>query len=620
MNKPDYIRVRESLASTYLYTVSTLGFIIFIFSLLSFAIPFDLSIFLLLIIFIGITEYSPVPIWKGTSALSFPLLYTMDFLFGIHTAIVSYGLVVFLVNLVHRRPTRLVIFTPAQLIISLALAKVLTDGWLSLIFLDTGTETLTYRLITVLIFTLLYYVINNIIVDLLLMIRPQSYTWHHWRLKSIPEAMVTFLSILYGSFMFLLGNQNRGDIDVFSYLFFFSPLVAISLLSSTFVRIQKEKNRLKSLFSVTTALNQVLPSGELNQVNTILREFLETQAYILLMKSNGDWSVLIKDGRVDASIPLSEEHKKEFDSLMKTVTYMHRKPGESPGDRMFEDVIRSLVYSPLIVENELVGMFIVGKSRTNSFSSEDVQSLATVANQLAGLVKTRLLISEREKRVVLEERNRIAREIHDGIAQSLAGAVFILQSAQRKSVDGSEEMRHLIEETIRRLRVSLKEVRQSIYALRPYPTEKLGLNQAIAEKMESLKKDYGIGRKLEVRGRPQELSMMVEKVIYDTFQESLQNIVKHADASHVDILLSYQRDFILLKIKDDGIGFSLFEAMIKAKNEPHYGILNMNEQAEKLGASLQIDSSTGKGTEIVLMIPNLEDQEGMEDDTRHASR
>ena len=70
---------------------------------------------------------------------------------------------------------------------------------------------------------------------------------------------------------------------------------------------------------------------------------------------------------------------------------------------------------------------------------------------------------------------------------------------------------------------------------------------------------------------------------------------------------------MLLKVKDNGVGFSLFESMIKTKHEPHYGILHMNEQAEQLGATLQIDSSVGKGTEITLFIPDSETREEYHD-------
>lgn len=620
MRQADYIRRREQFANYYLYLIATLGLLAVLVSFLFIQIPSDPYTFLLLVIFIGITEYAPVPIWKGFSALSFPLVYTMNLMFGTATTIVSYGLLMALVNFLRHRPVRLIVFTPAQLVISLLLAGWITMKWNSMLLSRFDPSLLVRELSTLLVFTLAYYVINNLIVDLLLLIRPQSYTWQHWRLKSIPEAMVAGLSFLYGALMFVLGSQNRGEIDVFSFLFFFSPLVAISLISSTVLRIQKEKNRLKSLFSITTQLNQVLPSGKLDQLRPVFRDFLETQAFALWMKANGEWTLLVRDGRVHANVSVSPELQTEFESITQTAAYMNRKTEFVPGEYLFDNVIRSLVYAPLIVEHEMIGMLVAGRSRTTSFTQEDIQSVATLANQLASLLKTRMLISEQKKRLILEERNRIAREIHDGIAQTLAGAVFKLESAQRKYLDKPEELKNVMENSVHQLRMSLREVRQSIYALRPNPTEQLGLKRAITEKIESLKQEHGLAITFQERGTSQELHSTVEKVIFDTLQESLQNIVKHAQASKVEVLISYQSEHVLLKVKDDGIGFTLFDAMIKAQREPHYGILHMNEQAERLRATLQIDSMPGKGTEIILLIPNIEAGGGFVHDTHDVGR
>lgn len=181
-----------------------------------------------------------------------------------------------------------------------------------------------------------------------------------------------------------------------------------------------------------------------------------------------------------------------------------------------------------------------------------------------------------------------------------------MESAQKKYADRPKDMQQVVDTSIKKLRKSLSEVRYSIYALKPYPTQRLGLKQAIINKVQSLKQEYGLAITYHERGRSRKLSFTKERVIFDTLQESLQNIIKHAKADKVDILLSYQREHVLLKVKDNGIGFSLFESMIKAKHEPHYGILHMNEQAEQLGAALQIDSSAGKGTEITLLIPDSE--------------
>lgn len=123
----------------------------------------------------------------------------------------------------------------------------------------------------------------------------------------------------------------------------------------------------------------------------------------------------------------------------------------------------------------------------------------------------------------------------------------------------------------------------------------------------------------EQRGKLETIDSMVEKILFDTFQESIRNIVKHADATNVDILLSYQKEHLLLRIKDNGKGFSLLEAMMKAQKEPHFGILQMNDAAERIGASLQIDSKPGQGTELSMIVPKLGMKGGHENDQAYVS-
>ena len=108
-------------------------------------------------------------------------------------------------------------------------------------------------------------------------------------------------------------------------------------------------------------------------------------------------------------------------------------------------------------------------------------------------------------------------------------------------------------------------------------------------------------------------------MLFDTCSESLQNCIKHTNATNIDILLSFQTEHILLKVKDNGKGFSLFQAMIKAQNQPHFGILQMNDASDKINASLQIDSKEGSGTEITLTVPKMGLEGGFIDDQAHVS-
>ncbi|RSK50687.1 GAF domain-containing sensor histidine kinase [Bacillus canaveralius] len=610
---------RESYSKLFLSAISLLGWVTVFCQLFYFDRPTDLVPMLLLIVFLFISEYYPMPVWRGFTAITFPLVYVLYLLYGLPYTLVIYAVVVLLVNILQRRPLRIIFFNPAQLVVSLFLAEQLWS-FLS-VFLPSGIESNTLLgIIEYCTLLILFFIINNTIVDFVLMIRPQPYPLKDWNQKMVTELISITLSLAYGLLLYLLGSQNRGEIDFFSYFFFFSPLVGIALLSSTIVRLKKEKRRMKALFSITTELNQHLPAKEwLLTLKNSFNDFINVEASLLWIKENGVWKREIEDGRVNGNLELSPEMIVGFEEIKKPLIYANRKKQAGIADSFFDRDIKALMYSPLVVENETVGMFIVGKSRTKSFEDDDVQSIATLSNQLAVIMKTRMLFSEKEKRIVLEERNRIARDIHDGLAQTLAGAVMKLETAEKKFDKNPDETKRLITASVMRLRQSLKEVRESIYALRPYPTERVGLVTAITRKIAAVQQEHGQNIQFEIRGKELELSPMVEKVLFDTFQESLQNSIKHARASGIEILLSYQTEHILLKIEDDGNGFSLFQAMLKARNQPHFGILHMNDAADKINASLQIDSKEGEGTEVTLIVPKMGFEGGDSVDKAHAS-
>jgi signal transduction histidine kinase len=600
---------REAAASKFVSAIILAGFIIWIYSAFSITKYPDLLIFSTLLLFLFITEYFPIPIWKGLSALSFPLIYTIELLYGWGLTVVVFGGMVCLVHALNKRPLRIVLFNPAQLLLSFFGAVHAAE--FILLFLEAGLSAFWYAEVRMVLIAGMYYIFNNLIVDTVLLIRPQTYPLKIWKTKTLSESLVTLFSIAYITLMFLLGSQNRGVVDVFSYIFFFSPLVAIALISSFIARLHQERNRLKALYKISTTFNAHLPSKDwLQQAELPFLEFLGTDAVLLFLNDGHSWKKAYENGVMS----VEKEICTDFIDLLESNPSMHlfnKKDGNNAwGFSFFPDSIKSVMLAPLMAEEEITGVLITGRTRSHSFSAVDTQSMATLVNQLAVAWKTKLLISEREKRVLLEERNRIAREIHDGIAQTLAGSVMQLETAQRVITMKPERTKQLVAVSTEKLRGSLKELRESIYALRPYPTERIGLHQAIKAKIRAVKEEgHLIQIHFQERGTPSRLSTMVEKVIFDIFQESLQNVLKHAKATKVSILLSYSNDQVIFRIKDDGVGFSLYESMIKARQEPHYGILNMNEQSDTLGASLHIDSAKGKGTEIKLQIPQLETKE-----------
>lgn len=600
---------REAAASKFVSTIIVIGMIIWVYSALSITKFPELLIFFTLLLFLFITEFYPIPIWKGLSALSFPLLYTIEILYGWGIAIFVFGGMAGLVQVLNHRPLRIILFNPSQLLISFFAAVHLSD--LIMTLFEPGMSAMLYAEIRMIIVVILYYVFNNLIVDAVLLIRPQLYSFKIWKIKTISELAVTLFSILYITLMFMLGSQNRGVVDVFSYIFFFSPLVAIALISSFIAKLHQEQNRLKALYQISTTFNAQLPSKNwLEQVELPFLEFLGTDAVLLFLNDGRSWRIAYENGGYSFVKDISADFIEQLESDPVMHLFNKKNEVDTWAFSYFNNAIKSVMLAPLMAEDEVIGVLITGRTRAHSFTAVETQSMATLVNQLAVAWKTKLLLSEREKRVLLEERNRIAREIHDGIAQTLAGSVMQLETAQRIFSDKPEKAKQLVTFSTEKLRGSLKELRESIYALRPYPTERTGLHQAIKSKVKSIEKEgHNIQIRFQERGARRTLSTMVEKVIFDVFQESLQNVLKHAGATKVDILLSYSNDQVFFRIKDDGKGFSLYESMIKAQQEPHYGILNMNEQSDSLGASLHIDSAKGKGTEIKLQIPQIESKE-----------
>ncbi|MGP4106478.1 GAF domain-containing sensor histidine kinase [Virgibacillus sp. L01] len=596
---------KEANAKIFMIGISVLGFglaLIHIFQLQG--SPKEPIILLLFAVFLAICEYYPIPVWKGNTAINFPIMFTLYLVFGLGYTVIVLASVVLLVNLISRRPIRIVFFNPAQLILSFYIAVKLTEFFDDIIFLNSSfiDEFIKYGLIL-----LLFHLINNILVDIVLWLRPQTYSLNSWKQKTLSEGTSFIISLGYGFMLFLLGSQNRGEIDFFSFFFFFSPLVGLSLLSAVIFRLRTEKSRLKALFSITSELNTMVPTEDwLDGLKASFKAFIDVDASVLWFKEGDGWCKRFEQGAVKGNIDLNKEDFRIMANMEKPVLYDNRKHDIGIASTCFDQNLKSFVYAPLIIEREVFGILIVARSRTKSFVEDDISSITSFANQLAIVMKTRTLIKEQEKRLLLEERNRIAREIHDGVAQSLAGAIMNLETAERKFTNKPQETLSMISGSILKLRNSLKEVRESIYALRPYPTEKIGLMSAITKKVEEVSSEYKMDINFEVRGVEERLSSMTEKVLFDVLRESITNCIKHSKTEKIDVLLSYQSQQILLRIKDFGVGFSLFDEMIKAENTSHFGILNMNESIEKINGSLQINSKKGTGTEISIIIPKMD--------------
>ncbi|MCT7975932.1 hybrid sensor histidine kinase/response regulator [Laspinema olomoucense] len=199
----------------------------------------------------------------------------------------------------------------------------------------------------------------------------------------------------------------------------------------------------------------------------------------------------------------------------------------------------------------------------------------------------------------LEERNRMAREIHDTLAQSFTGIIIHLGAAERAVTLAPQQVpEHL--RTVRELaRSGLTEARRSVQALRPQLLEQGDLYSALYKLTQQMSGNPDIETTLEAVGSPYSLPSEVENHFLRIAQEALTNAFKYAQASLIEIKLLYHPGEFCLRVKDNGQGFDLQHLALKSG----FGLMGMQERADRLGAKLAIDSQLGQGTEIIVSLP-----------------
>jgi signal transduction histidine kinase len=236
------------------------------------------------------------------------------------------------------------------------------------------------------------------------------------------------------------------------------------------------------------------------------------------------------------------------------------------------------------------------RKRTIGELAEANARLAAAMEENAGL-QARLLAQAREAGAH-EERERLAREIHDTIAQGLAGVVAQLQAARRNPGDRE---RHL--DTAAELaRESLTEARRSVQALRPEQLETARLPDALTDVAARWSQVSGVPATVTTTGTARQLHPEVEVALLRTGQEALANVGKHAGAGRVGVTLSYMEDLVTLDVRDDGVGFD--PAAVPAGGDG-FGLTVMRQRVARVAGTLEVESTPGEGTAISAAVPAI---------------
>jgi signal transduction histidine kinase len=199
----------------------------------------------------------------------------------------------------------------------------------------------------------------------------------------------------------------------------------------------------------------------------------------------------------------------------------------------------------------------------------------------------------------LEERTRVAREIHDTLLQTVQGTKLAADDALDRPEDLAE-MRHTMEQVSLWLGQATREGRAAVNALRTTTTEQNDLAGAFRRAIEDCRRQGSLEATLTVTGDPREMHPVVRDEVYRMGYEAIRNACMHSRGSRLDVALHYAQD-LTLRVADNGVGID--PAVAGSGKDGHFGLQGMRERAARVGASLTVVSSRDTGTEIVVIVP-----------------
>ena len=253
-----------------------------------------------------------------------------------------------------------------------------------------------------------------------------------------------------------------------------------------------------------------------------------------------------------------------------------------------------LITVPLSTKGRMLGIFLLGKVERQPISPESFSLLSAVGQQIGVAMENAHLYEQAEQAAITAERNRLARELHDAVTQTLFSASLIADVIPRIWKRDPEEGMRNLEELRQLTRGALAEMRTLLLEMRPESLERPDLKTLVNQLADAFIGRVRVPVSLIIEGDCM-LRNEVKIVFYRVAQEALNNIAKHSGARQVDIQVIYDPDHVNLCIKDDGLGFDT-----ESIPPGHLGIAIMRERASSIGANLEVDSEVGLGTTVRL--------------------
>ena len=261
---------------------------------------------------------------------------------------------------------------------------------------------------------------------------------------------------------------------------------------------------------------------------------------------------------------------------------------------------------PVKLGNQVIGVLDIESTEVDAFGEADLYTAQTLADQLAVAIENARLYDETRQMAVMEERNRMAREIHDTLAQGFSGIILQLEAAEQALGSDLPGLQRHLNQARNLARKSLAEARRSVWNLRPQALEQKPLAEAIKQEAEKFSQSTKVKVKFNISGEKRDLPPEVEAGILRIFQESMTNVRKHAQATEVEVNLVFNDASAELSVRDNGVGFEPKVAGSEdtgKKKGDTFGLISMRERARGLGGTFEVQSQKGEGTLVKIVIP-----------------
>ena len=255
---------------------------------------------------------------------------------------------------------------------------------------------------------------------------------------------------------------------------------------------------------------------------------------------------------------------------------------------------------PLVASGQPIGLVNIAAEAWQFFTAGDLELLTAAGRMIADTIERAWLFARSVELGAAEERNRLAREIHDTLAQGLTGIALQLETADALLEDEvtPSRARPAVQQALSLTRANLDQARRSVMGLRAAPLEGRTLAGALRDLVRGLPPSKRLKTSFTLAGPDRSLPPQLEMNLYRITQEALNNVLQHARAARANVSLAIDSSQVMLAVEDDGIGFDPSRAP-----EGHYGLIGMNERARLAGGNLSIDSAAGHGARIRVVVP-----------------